>query len=182
MMNAYAILPSSFPLAKQGLSFAANIVEPSYDVVMSQYQPIAELLDSPFRLAALESPEPSRVVNIFRQMNAASGKAVYDWVPNSGLYRIGAEQIYIPRTATPADLLEYITSSRHYGIYLLREFDVMLGDATNLNRLQKAINVAGNVHRLVVLLGVTVHLPTVLRSAAARIQHTMRKREPLGLS
>jgi hypothetical protein len=134
---------------------------------MNQKQHLQEIIDSEHRLAVLESADPQQIVAHFKRLTLTTGRAVYDWSPDNGLYRLGIEHIFIPRTRVPADVLAYVASSRHYGIYLLRGFDDAVSKPAVERQLVKLIEKQDGVRRLVCLVGSDVRLPASVASYAA---------------
>lgn len=139
---------------------------------------IQRVIDSNYRLAALETGESERLLALFKRITLTTGRAVYHWMPTSGLYRLGVDHILIPRTQAPGDVLAYIAASRHYGIYLLEQFD----DALAKNSIQRALMEISErddtIRRLVILMGENLELPAPeLRRRTAIIRHNVRPRE-----
>lgn len=137
---------------------------------MDDRQSLEQVINSDYRIAVLETSADEHFVALFKRLTLTTGRAVYDWNPEHGLYRLGIEHIFIPRTRTPADVLAYITSSRHYGIYLLRDFSEALGKPAVERQLSKLIEKQDGVRRLVFLLGGELKLPAVLAPHTARIR------------
>jgi hypothetical protein len=126
---------------------------------------LQRVIDSRYRLAALETTEGDRILGVFKRLTLTTGRAVYHWTPENGLYRLGIEHIFIPRTRAPADVLSYIAASRHYGIYLLYGFNNALINSAD-----------DNVRRLVIMVGEQVDIPQTLRKDVAMIRHNVRPR------
>ncbi len=136
---------------------------------------LQQIIDSTNRIAALKTQETDRLLALFKRYSLTTGQAVYDWTSQSGLYRIGVEHIFIPRTRTPADVLAYIAASRHYGIYLLREFEPALTKLSIQNRLCSLCDIDDGIRRLVLLIGAYSHLPAALQGRIATIRHNVRE-------
>ncbi|MDN3517661.1 hypothetical protein QWY84_08575 [Aquisalimonas lutea] len=135
-----------------------------------------KVIDSEFRLAVLETHEPDRVVEAFKRLTLTTGRAVYGWSPNDGLYRLGTERIFIPHTRSFTDALGYIAASRHYGIYLVRDFQNALDKPSVQRALQRILAKDDDVRRLVLMLGSDVTIPEELRGQLARIRHNTARR------
>lgn len=133
---------------------------------------LANVIDSEYRLAALETPTPDRVFEVFKRLTLTTGRAVYGWSPNDGLYRLGTERIFIPQTRSIGDALGYIAASRHYGIYLLQDITPMLAKPSIVRALERITQKDDNVRRLVILLGDPVEIPEELTPHMAVIRHT----------
>ena len=147
---------------------------------MDATRTLQKLIESDYRIAALDTPEADRVLGVFKRLTLTTGRAVYDWTPDSGLYRLGIEHIFIPRTRAPADVMAYVASSRHYGIYLLREFhEPLVRGSVQKSLLQVADNEDG-VRRLVILMGQDLTIPEVLSGKVAVMRHNVRTEQPEG--
>ena len=144
---------------------------------MIQYKSIAQLVDLDYRLASIESPEPERIVELFRRLNAATGRAIYIWRYESGLFRLGAEQISIPRTGQPNDVLTYIAASKHYGAYVLTDFADYFEDNKPLTeKVESLISPDNPVHRQLIMLSNFNALPISLDVQSVKIRHSMKQR------
>ena len=142
---------------------------------MDALKSIERWVDSGMRLTAIETPDPEHVTHLFRLYSRETGKAVYLWSPDVGLFRLGAEFIPIPRTLRPADALEYILSSIHFGIYLLRDFP---GDAQGVrtgNLLRRIASETTRVPRNVFLIGSAVNIAPSLRPHLQHVRHVLPK-------
>ena len=84
-----------------------------------------------------ETYDPERVTDLFTQLSRFSNKAFYMWEKDQGLHRIGASHIKIPRTASAKELLTHIEGSKHFGVYILRDFNDALEDEKNIQHLLK---------------------------------------------
>lgn len=136
---------------------------------------LQQIIDSTNRIAALKTQETDRLLALFKRYSLTTGQAVYDWTSQSGLYRIGVEHIFIPHTRTPADVLAYIAASRHYGIYLLREFEPALTKPSIQGRLCSLCDIDDGIRRLVLLIGAYSHLPEALQGRITAVRHNVRE-------
>lgn len=141
-----------------------------------------KVVDSEFRLAVLETTEPDRVVEAFKRLTLTTGRAVYGWSPNDGLYRLGTERIFIPHTRSLTDALSYMAASRHYGIYLVRDFHNALEKPSVQRAFQRILAKDDDVRRLVLMLGSDVAIPEALRGQLARIRHNTARQGTTGSS
>ena len=132
-------------------------------------QPIEALINSDTRLAVIETREHDRIVAWLRKLFSTTGRASYVWTAEHGLQRIAIEHIVIPCTQRPLDVLDYILASHHFGIYLLRDFQVALSDPKVCARLEQQTADAGTARKLVLLLGENHKLPTRLATRVEQI-------------
>jgi hypothetical protein len=143
---------------------------------MNEAITLDQVIESDYRVAVLETGEADRLLSLFKRLTLTTGRAVYDWSPEHGLYRLGIEHIFIPRTRAPADALAYIASSRHYGIYLLRGFESALGKPSIQRQLTQLIEKSDGVRRLAILLGTRIQVPAALDENVARVRHQVVER------
>ncbi len=137
---------------------------------------LEKVIESDYAIALLETAEPERLLSLFKRLTLTTGRAIYDWSPEHGLYRLGIEHIFIPRTRAPADALAYILSSRHYGIYLLRNFESALAKPSIQTQLAQLAAKKDGVRRLALLLGENIAIPESLQGHIARVRHQVRDR------
>ena len=140
---------------------------------------LQRVIDSQYRVAVLKTQETDRLLALFKRYSLTTGQAVYDWTSRGGLYRIGAEHIFIPRTRTPGDVLAYIAASRHYSIYLLRGFEPALAKPSIQQALCRLCDTDDGIRRLVLLIGEYASLPAALQGRIATIRHNVRERDPI---
>lgn len=139
-----------------------------------------KLINSGLRLAVLETGDPDRIVALFKRLTLTTGQAVYDWSPDNGLYRLGIETIFIPRTRTPVDALAYVSSARHYGIYLMRGFENAVVKPSVQKMMQAIVDKDDGVRRLVIMLGQDIDVGPNLKKHCARIRHNVKSAQKTG--
>jgi len=140
---------------------------------MNYLDQLDQMLDANFRIVSIETYDPERVADLFTQLSRFSNKAFYLWEGDEGLHRIGASHIKIPRTATPRELLAHIEASKHFGVYILRDFNAQLTDEKNIRHFLKIAS--GEVSKVVVLLSDFIDLPKSLKPFTLRSKHQMRQ-------
>jgi len=141
---------------------------------MDATRTLQRVIDSNYRIAALETGETERLLALFKRLTLTTGRAVYHWTGDSGLYRLGVEHIFIPRTRAPSEVLSYISASRHYGIYLLQDFANALPKASVQRALHEIHARDDDVRRLGLVLGGSIEMPEGLRGRTAMIRHNVR--------
>lgn len=143
---------------------------------MAQRQPIEQLVQADFRLIAIETTTPERVMEMFRSFSQRTGKAVYHWTAEEGMFRLGGfEHIIIPHTQRPVDVLDYIASNNLYGVYLLRGVNTVLDDKRTIAGLRRIAELQDGTPRLIVLLDEKIQMPEELQDLSARVKHGLRK-------
>jgi len=140
---------------------------------MNYLDQLDQMLDANFRLISIETYDPDRVTDLFTQLSRFSNKAFYYWENVQGLHRIGASHIKIPRTGPENELLAHIEGSKHFGVYILRDFNEALENEKNIQNLMKIAS--GDINKVVVLLGDYVNLPKALVPFTLRSKHQMRQ-------
>lgn len=140
---------------------------------MNYLTQLEQMLESGYRIVSIETYDTDRVAELFTQLSRFSSKAYYLSTPNTSAYRIGASHIAIPRTQKPKDLLEHIDGSKHFGVFILRDFNQALEDKENLKLLHKIAS--GDTDKVVLLLSESIELPKELKSFTLRSKHQMKK-------
>lgn len=140
---------------------------------MNYLSQLEQMLESGYRIVAIETYDTDRVSDLFTQLSRFSNKAYYLSSPGTSMYRIGASHIAIPRTQDPKDLLEHIDGSQHFGVFILRDFNSALADKENLKLLSKIAT--GDVDKVVLLLSESIDLPKPLKPYTLRSKHQMKK-------
>jgi hypothetical protein len=137
---------------------------------MDAVRTLQRVIESDYRMAALETNDPERVVGLFKRLALTTGRATYHWQPESGLYRIGAEHILIPRTRSPDDLLSYVQAARHFGVYVIEGFDNAMGRGSIQRQLLNIVNKDDDVRRLMLFMGDRVRVPEGLHPYTATLR------------
>lgn len=137
---------------------------------MEEKQQLEQIIAAGYHLAVLNTSVPAAVVARFKRLSLTTGCAAYDWSADHGLYRLGIEHLFLPRTRLPVDVLAYITGSRHDGIYLLRGFEEALATPTIERQLLTLMEKRDGVRRLVCLVGSSIRLPASLSAGAALLR------------
>ena len=140
---------------------------------MNYLDQLDQMLDANFRIVSIETYDPERVANLFTQLSRFSNKAFYLWEDAEGLHRIGASHIKIPRTASARELLAHINSSKHFGVYILRDFNEWLNEEKSIQELLRLAS--GDINKVIVLLSDFIDLPQALKPFTLRSKHQMRQ-------
>lgn len=90
---------------------------------------LEKLVSTDYKLIALETDSPEQTLNDFRPL-VREGKAIYQWENNTGLSRMEASHITIPNTKTAEMVINHISQSKLFGIYLLIGFNSELSKAS----------------------------------------------------
>jgi hypothetical protein len=141
---------------------------------MEEYlNPIEKMLDSGYRIIAMESYEVDHVCDLFLELSRHSKKPFYLAQPEQALFRLGASHISIPKTKLPEDLMEYIESSQHFGIYILRSYTEILEDE---DMVEDLINIAmGDTHKILVMVAEHIKLPAPLKRYTVQSKHQRKE-------
>ena len=139
---------------------------------MDYLDQLDKMFDASYRLVTIETDDAHRVEELVSQLSRFSNKAYYHSRPGQAMYRFGASHIAIPRTVTPRDILSHIEISRHFGVYILQDFQSSLEDMQIVTQLKDIA--VGNVDKVVVLLSEKIELPDSLKPFTLRSKHQMR--------
>jgi hypothetical protein len=137
-------------------------------------QRIDKLTEQRYPLVYFDTLRSAHVTDKFKSLSLATTKAIYHWTPDNGLYRMDASHIMIPRTQSPRHLLELIYGTRHFGVYLLSNFEEALKEQRNIDLLKKIIAGYKDKPKMIILMGNEMDIPAELRPLVAHIRHTMR--------
>lgn len=139
---------------------------------------LSRVIDSEYRIAALETRAPDRILDVFKRLTLTSGRAIYGWSPDNGLYRLGSERIFIPQTRSVGDAINYIAASRHYGIYVLKDMDRALQNSSVQRGLERLLQRDDGIRRLLVMMDTQINLPEKLAGKVVRIRHQASEKAP----
>ena len=140
---------------------------------MDYLNQLEKILESKYRLISIESYDTERVLDLYLQLSRFSNKAFYLANPNEGMSRMGASHITIPRTQTVKEQLEYIESSKHYGVFIIRDIGEELENSKNINVL---INIATDATaKVVILLSEYLDVPRQLKPYILRSKHQLKE-------
>lgn len=139
---------------------------------MSYLNQLDQMLDAEYRIVTIESADIDRVLELFTQLTRFSNKAFYFWKNDVGMHRLGASHIILPHTQSESDILTHIESSKHYGVYLLDDFNELLKNKEVVNRLK---NIAeAEFEKVIILLGENIQLPKSLKQYTLRSKHKIK--------
>ncbi|HEB56561.1 MAG TPA: hypothetical protein ENI98_09695 [Gammaproteobacteria bacterium] len=133
---------------------------------------LEKILESRYRLLTVETYDTDRVVDLFTQLSRFSNKAFYMSQPNEGMHRLGAAHITIPRSKTAKEQLEHIENTRHFGIYILRDFNYALDDPKIITQLKSIAT--GPDAKVIIFLSEFVDLPKELKPYTMRSKHQLK--------
>lgn len=132
---------------------------------------LSRIIDSDFRIAALETPSPDAILDVFKRLTLSTGRAIYGWSPENGLYRLGTERIFIPHTRSVSDAIRYVAASRHYGIYVLKDMAEALANPSIQRGLERLLQRDDSIRRLLIMMDEKITIPERLTGQVVRIRH-----------
>jgi hypothetical protein len=105
--------------AKKGLMQAANqqIVERFYE----------GLVDRDERVLVLHTSDVPSALEQFGRLARRSGLSIYKWSKVSGLQSLKDSDISVPGSNELPDMLRYVLSSKHFGVYIVTDFGFQFG-------------------------------------------------------
>ena len=140
---------------------------------MEYLSQLEKMLESGHRIITMETYEVDRICDLLLELSRFSPKPYYLAQPEQPMHRLGASHIGIPRTKTPEDLMEHIEASRHFGIYIVRDYTEILD---NEDLVEDLINIAtGDAHKVVVMVAEHITLPEQLKPYVVRSKHQMKE-------
>lgn len=141
---------------------------------MSGLQDLVALIRAETPLIVIETPDETRVVELFRQSLLHVWRALYRWSITEGLRRIDLDSE--DAADVPADAsstLQAIRDGTQRGVYLLLDFAPYLGYATTQRQLREIILRRGSLPHVLVLIGTKVELPAELEGLAVRYRPSL---------
>lgn len=140
---------------------------------MEYLNQLEKMINSGHRIITMETYEVERICDLLLELSRFSSKPYYLAQPQNGMYRMGASHIQIPRTKTPADLLEHIEASQYFGVYILKNYSEVFADE---DMLEDLISIAtGDIHKVVLIVAEYVKVPEQLRPYIVRSKHQMKQ-------
>jgi len=135
---------------------------------------INKLTEQNYPIVYFETLQSVHIVELFKNLSLASSKAIYHWQPETGMYRMDAQHIMIPRTVEPEDLLKTIHSMAHFGVFVLSNFSEYIQDRKIVDLLKNISSMHSVNPKMVILLGSKMDISGDLRPSVAHIRHTLR--------
>ena len=140
---------------------------------MEYLSQLEKMLESGHRIITMETYEVDRICDLLLELSRFSPKPYYLAQPEQPMHRLGASHIGIPRTKTPEDLMEHIEASRHFGIFIVRDYTEIL-DKEDL--VEDLINIAmSDDHKVIVMVAENITLPDQLKPYVVRSKHQMKE-------
>jgi hypothetical protein len=127
------------------------------------------LVEGDRRLVMIGTQQSGHVLDLFQRYSRMTGKAVYHWAPDQGLKRLGIGHIPIPKTERSGEALDYIRSTKHFGVYVLDQFAPELQLASNQETLRQIAGSGGS--QTVVLLDAEPSVPESLAGLVIQVRH-----------
>ena len=139
---------------------------------MKYLSQLEKVLESSHRLIAVESDEPDRVCDLLLKLSRFSTRPYYLVAPQQAMYRLGVSHVQIPRTQTAAGLIEHIDTSKHFGVFILRNYNDILEDDKIVQKLIKITT--AKTDKIIIMLAKNVTLPDKLKPFVVRSKHEMK--------
>ncbi|WP_256645665.1 AAA family ATPase [Thermomonas paludicola] len=136
---------------------------------MSELQDLAALIRAETPLLVIETPDESRVLDLFRQSLMHVWRALYRWSVTEGLRRIDMDRE--DESTIAPDLsatLRDIQAASQRGIYLLLDATPYLGYASYQRAMRDIIQRRDCQPHVIVMVGTKVELPEALEPFAVR--------------
>lgn len=141
---------------------------------MSELQDLTALIRANTPLIVVETPDETRVVQLFRQTLGQVWRAMYRWTITEGLRRIDMDREDEPVGPPDASaVLRAIQQAEQRGVYLLLDFDPYLGYAATQRQVRDLIERRHCQPHVMVLVGAKVELPEELEPLAVRFRPSL---------
>ncbi|HWU71049.1 MAG TPA: AAA family ATPase [Pseudoxanthomonas sp.] len=141
---------------------------------MSELQDLTALIRANTPLIVVETPDETRVVQLFRQTLGQVWRAMYRWTITEGLRRIDMDREDEPVGPPDASaVLRAIQQADQRGVYLLLDFDPYLGYAGTQRQVRDLIERRHCQPHVMVLVGAKVELPEELEPLAVRFRPSL---------
>ncbi len=138
---------------------------------MPELQDLAALIRANTPLIVIETPDETRVVDLFRLLLADVFRAMYRWSITEGMRRVDMDKEDPPEGAADAtSTLRTIQQSTQRAIYLLLDFHPYLGYAGTQRQLREIVQRRNCEAHTLVLVGTKVELPPGLDEFAVRFE------------
>jgi hypothetical protein len=135
---------------------------------MNNLQDLTTLVRASTPLLVIETVDEQRVVECFRHVIAQALHPLWRWTLTDGLTRLDfAQEIKVPPDATAT--LEAIRTQGERGIFLMFDFDGLLGYAMSLRQLREIVQRERSAAHTIVLVGAKITLPEELEALALRV-------------
>ncbi len=136
---------------------------------MSELEDLTTLVRAATPLLVIETVDEQRVIECFRHVIAQALRPLWRWTLTDGLTRL---DFSAPGAEVANDVnstLEAIRAAPERGIYLLFDFDGLLGYAMSQRQLREIVQRQRSAAHTLVLVGAKVTLPEELEALALRV-------------
>jgi hypothetical protein len=135
---------------------------------MNELQDLTTLVRASTPLLVIETVDEQRVIECFRHVIAQALHPLWRWTLTDGLTRLDfAQDIDVPPDATAT--LDAIRAQSERGIFLMFDFDGLLGYAMSLRQLREIVQRQRSAAHTIVLVGAKIELPDELEALALRV-------------
>jgi len=138
---------------------------------MAELQDLAALVRANTPLIVIETPDETRVVDLFRRLLVDVFRAMYRWSITEGMRRLDLDREDPPEgEPDAASTLHTIQQAPQRGVYLLLDFHPYLGDAPVQRQLREILERRECKEHTIVLVGSKIELPPGLDELAVRFE------------
>jgi hypothetical protein len=135
---------------------------------MSELDDLTTLVRASTPLLVIETVDEQRVIECFRHVIAQALHPLWRWTLTDGLTRLDfAQEIQVGSDASAT--LEAIRAQGERGIFLMFDFDGLLGYAMSLRQLREIVQRQRSAAHTIVLVGAKIELPDELEALALRV-------------
>jgi hypothetical protein len=135
---------------------------------MSELDDLTTLVRAATPLLVIETVDEQRVIECFRHVIAQALHPLWRWTLTDGLTRLDfTQEARVPPDASAT--LEAIRAQTERGIFLMFDFDGLLGYAMSLRQLREIVQRQHSAAHTIVLVGARIELPQELEAMALRV-------------
>ncbi|MEO7066057.1 MAG: AAA family ATPase [Rhodanobacter sp.] len=136
---------------------------------MSELQDLTTLVRAATPLLVIETVDEQRVIDCFRHVIAQALRPLWRWTLTDGLTRLDFAQRDGEIASDATSTLNAIRAQGDPGIYLMFDFQTLLGYAMTLRQLREIVQRQHSAAHTIVLIGAKIELPDGLEALALRV-------------
>ncbi|MEO8780212.1 MAG: AAA family ATPase [Rhodanobacter sp.] len=136
---------------------------------MSELDDLTTLVRAATPLLVIETVDEQRVIECFRHVIAQALRPLWRWTLTDGLRRLDFAQTDGAVASDATATLNAIRGQGEPGIYLMFDFQPLLGYAMTLRQLREIVQRQRSAAHTIVLVGAKVELPAELEALALRV-------------
>ena len=134
---------------------------------MEYLEQLEQIIEKGHRLITIDTNAVDRVCDLLLELSRFSTKPYYMAQPIQAMYRFGFSHMSIPRTQVVNSLVEHIENSKHFGIFILRDYLGILDDDEIVKKLIKIAT--ADTHKIIIMVAENTDSPKKLGGGGDRV-------------